>query len=60
MPLSPQPIDTESLLREIHQTFEALAEKIDYALECLPSHEEGGEDWRRLHRAKQAVQKGQP
>lgn len=58
MPVSPAPIDTNSQIREISHTFKALVENIDRALQCVPADEQGGEEWQRLLRAKDAAEKG--
>jgi hypothetical protein len=56
--MSPEPVDANSLFHGISQTFKALVDNIDQALACVPADEQGGEEWQKLIRAREAAEKG--
>jgi hypothetical protein len=56
--MSPEPVDANSLFRVISVTFKALVDNIDHALACVPADEQGGEEWQKLLRAREAAERG--
>lgn len=50
--------DLHGLYREMVDNFERLARAMEQELERLGPDKAGGEEWHKLHRAKQAAEKG--
>ena len=55
---SPRNDPGQDAFRDLLETFDELVRSMDHALEQLGPEQAGSEEWHRLHRAKQAAERG--